>query len=291
MSSEPGLDTSRIGYLVDVSHLARLRVVVVGLGSGGAVVVERLAMSGIGDWALFDPDTIEPVNLVKHPARRSDLGRPKVEWAEAWLRDRNPHAGIRGYQESVMAEGSAFATEVARSDVVICAVDNATARSFVNSTCVELGVPCVFGLVFRTGLGGEVYAYVPGETACHDCKMRISLQRGIDIENWLEMTPEEKQHVYGMGQADFVASGLGADIAVVAGLHAHYVLSLLGSRGSQFLTAPSFNWLTIGLRSEEGLFQSLYEVSRAVVRPQEECHLGCGRAGRRHAEARAEEAG
>src|SRR5215472_19065549 len=108
MSSEPGLDTSRIGYLVDVSHLARLRVVVAGLGSGGAVVVERLAMSGIGDWALFDPDTIEPVNLVKHPARRCDLGRPKVEWAEDWLRDRNPHAGIRGYQENVMAEGSAF---------------------------------------------------------------------------------------------------------------------------------------------------------------------------------------
>lgn len=276
MSSDLQLDTARIDYLLGAAQLRDTKVVQVGLGSGGAVVLERLAMCGIGRWSLYDPDVLEPENLVKHPARRHDLGRPKTDIGSEWLLDRNPSCHVERIGGDVTADPG-FDADIAEADLVICAVDGNTARHFINATCVAHHVPCVFGSVFRTGLGGEVYAYLPGETGCYACMARYCFEQGRDIENWLEMTEEETQRVYGIGEADFTASGMAADISVVASLHAHYIISLLCGRKSRYLTSPSFNWLTISLRRVEGLFEAMYETSRVLLRPQEACHLDCGK--------------
>ncbi|MEV4806315.1 ThiF family adenylyltransferase [Nonomuraea sp. NPDC049421] len=268
------LDTARIDYLLGDATLGTTKIVIVGLGSGGAAVLERLAMCGVGRWSLYDPDALEPVNLVKHPGRRSDLGRAKTAIAREWLADRNPKARIEHVGGDVMADDH-FVTDIADAALVICAVDTPQARSHVNEVCVEQRIPCVYGSVFRTGMGGELYAYLPGETGCHDCKTRYSLAQGRDIENWLSLTDEERQRIYGMGEKDFLASGLAADIAVVASYHAHYVVSLLAGAKSEYLTVPSFNWFTVSLRRIEGLFAAMYETSRVLLRPQNDCHRNC----------------
>ncbi|USX56167.1 ThiF family adenylyltransferase [Lentzea sp. HUAS12] len=275
MSSDTSFDTSRIDYLVSGAGLRDRKVVVVGLGSGGAVVLERLGMTGVGRWSLYDPDALDPVNLVKHPARRSDLGRAKTDIARTWLLDRNPACTIERIGGNVVGD-EGFPADVAGADLVVCAVDTPEARSFVNEVCVRERTPCVFGSVFRTGMGGEVYAYLPGEAGCHDCKVRFSLEQGRDVENWLDLTDEETRRIYGVGEADFSASGLAADISVVASYHAHYVISLLAGRGSRYLTVPSFNWLTLSLRRVDGLFNAMYDTSRVLLRPRAECHLRCG---------------
>ncbi|WP_214407872.1 ThiF family adenylyltransferase [Pseudonocardia lacus] len=278
MTSDSRLDTSRIDYLLANSGLTDSKIVIAGLGSGGIVVLERLAMTGIKRWSLFDPDVLTAVNLVKHPARRCDIGRLKTDIAADWLVDRNPECKIDHAGGDVF-DAPGFADEVGNADLVVCAVDNAAARSFVNEVCVEKRSPCVFGSVFRTGLGGEVFAYLPGETGCYNCMRLFSLEQGRDIENWLDLTDEETQRIYGVGQADFTASGLAADIAVIASLHAHYITALLGSGNSDYLTAPSFNWLTVALRRVNGLFPTMYETTRMLLRPQARCHLRCGAPG------------
>jgi molybdopterin/thiamine biosynthesis adenylyltransferase len=100
------------------------------------VVLERLAMCGLRDLSLFDPDTLGAVNLVKHPARRSDIGRLKVGIAAEWLRDRNPACEVRTFAQDVL-ESADVAAEIARASVVVCAVDNVAARSFINELCVR----------------------------------------------------------------------------------------------------------------------------------------------------------
>jgi len=277
MSSDLELDTSRIDYLLGEATLRDTKIVQAGLGSGGAIVLERLGMCGVGRWSLYDPDVLEPENLVKHPARRADLGRPKTEISSAWLTDRNPTCKIEQLGGDVTTDPN-FAADIADADLVICAVDSPSARTFINAACVAQQIPCVFGMVFRTGLGGEVYAYLPGEAGCYDCMARYCFEQGRDIENWLEMTEEETQRIYGVGESEFTASGMAADISVIASMHAHYAISLLAGQTSRYLTAPSFNWLTISLRRVEGLFGAMYETSRAILRPQETCHLSCGKA-------------
>ena len=275
MDSEPTLDTSRIDYLIDSADVGRLKVVMIGLGSGGAVVLERLAMCGVRNWSLFDPDVLEAVNLVKHPARRKDIGKLKVDIASEWLIDRNPSSSIDVFPQNVV-ESPEIRREIEGASVVVCAADSAVARSFVNELCVQSQVPAVFGMVFRTGMGGEVYAYLPGETGCHDCKLMFCMEQGLDLDDWLELTDEEQQRIYGLGETEFTASGLAADISLVASYHAHYILSLFGARHSRYLTQPSFNWLTIGIRRVKGLFDNMYDTRRILLRPLNGCHLGCG---------------
>lgn len=276
MASDLELDTARIDYLLGEAALRNTKLVVAGLGSGGAVVLERLAMCGVGHWSLYDPDVLTPENLAKHPGRRSDLGRPKTDISSEWLLDRNPGCRIERTGGDVTTDEH-FSTDIADADLVICAVDGGSVRNFINAACVAQAVPCVFGSVFRTGLGGEVYAYLPRETGCYGCMSRYCFEQGRDIDNWLDMTEEETRRIYGVGEEDFTASGMAADISVVASLHAHYVISLLGGRKSRYLTTPSFNWLTIALRRVEGLFGAMYETSRILLRPQENCLLGCGK--------------
>jgi len=274
MISEARLDTTRIDYLISDAALHDVKIVLVGLGSGGAVVLERLGMCSIGHWSLYDPEILEPVNLVKHPARRADIGRAKTDIAREWLIDRNPGCTIHRIGGNVMTD-EGFSADIADADIVVCAVDSPAARSFTNEACVRQGVPCIFGSVFRTGLGGEVYAYLPGESGCFDCKGRYSLEQGLDIENYLDLTDDEVVKIYGVGESEFTASGLAADISIVASYHAHYIISLLAGHKSVYLSVPSFNWLTVSLRRVEGMFNTMYETSRMLLRPQSTCHLRC----------------
>ena len=84
----------RIQHLISPAELENKLVVQVGVGSGGAAVNDHLTMNGVRRWTLFDPDSYDEVNLVKHPRTRLGLGRLKVKNQEEWILDRNPKAKI-----------------------------------------------------------------------------------------------------------------------------------------------------------------------------------------------------
>ncbi|MEU4095702.1 ThiF family adenylyltransferase [Streptomyces sp. NPDC026673] len=268
------LDTERIEHLLDGADVGDLRLTVVGLGSGGAFTVQPLVMSGVRQWDLFDPDLLEPVNLVKHPASRTWLGKPKVEAVSAWMLDRNPAVEARAHQEDVR-KAAGFEEAARASRLVLCAVDDPAARSWVNAQCVRLRRPCLTGSVIRTGLGGQVYLYAPGETGCFDCMQRVADGNGANLEDALDLTEEERRHRYGLGDENFTTSGLAGDISLVASFQASMAWAVLMGGRSRYVPPLNFNWLTVGIRPEPGVFSARYETKRMLVRPQRDCHLGC----------------
>ncbi len=183
------LDFARIVHLLEPEHLADKVVVQVGLGSGGAPVSDHLTMNGVRRWELFDPDVLEPVNLVKHPRQRKDLGRLKVEIQREWILDRNPSAEVNAYAVDVMSADS-FPRSVEQSSVVLCCADKKEVRQYVNAIARQYAGPCVTASVFRQGFGGEVYAYLPGETGCFACMDRAAHEQGININDAIQLLPE-----------------------------------------------------------------------------------------------------
>jgi molybdopterin/thiamine biosynthesis adenylyltransferase len=264
-------DTQRIEHLVSQSEINNTVITVIGLGSGGAPVVQQLAMSGFRRWRLFDPDYLDEVNLVKHPGLRSDLGKPKVEIVGDWIRDRNPTAETIMKQSDVFHD-KGFEPAVKESDLVICAADNNGARDYVNSICVSNLVPCATGSVFRTGFGGEVYLYRPGVTGCYACMTHYANKRGFNIEDVPELTADEKRRIYGLGEKEYSASGLAIDISLVASLHAQMCFGLLAGKAGSPIPPLTFNWLVFGIRPQKGTFiHSRFEASRMLLRPQLTC--------------------
>jgi molybdopterin/thiamine biosynthesis adenylyltransferase len=265
------LDFARIAHLLEPEHLADKVVVQVGLGSGGAPVSDHLTMNGVRRWELFDPDTLEPVNLVKHPRQRKDVGRLKVEIQREWILDRNPSAEVNAYAVDVMSADS-FPRSVERSSLVLCCADKKEVRQFVNVIARQYDKRCVTASVFRQGFGGEVYAYLPSETGCFACMDRAADEQGININDAIQLLPEEEEHMYGLNLQDYQASGLSLDIQAIAQLQARVALSLLTSDATQPVVAPRANWLIYYNRPLAGVSASGFnKLVPLRIRPRKGC--------------------
>jgi molybdopterin/thiamine biosynthesis adenylyltransferase len=267
------MDYDRINYILSPQELRDKRVLIVGVGSGGAPIVQHLTMNGIRQWTLFDPDTFDEVNLVKHPARRKELGQLKVHIMSEWITDRNPSANVRDYPVDIM-ESPDFEMEVEQADLVVSASDSFAVRQYVNRVCVNKSTGCVTANVFRTGVGGEIYSYIPEETGCFQCLCLVSAKQGWnDIENSIEITDGEKEKIYGLNQEEYKASGLSMDIAIISAIAAKRALRLLlENPNPRFYPQNKANYVIFYLRKtgdNPGLSSQRYFISQ-----QEDCFCG-----------------
>src|SRR5213594_3658181 len=162
------LNFDRTKHLLTAEDLRNKSVLQIGIGSGGAPVNDHLTMNGVRQWMLFDPDTYDDVNLIKHPRRRTRLGAFKVLNQKEWIEDRNPEAIVEAFSEDVLTS-KVFQDCVKRADLILCCADRHDVRLFVNSLAVETQKPCVTASVYRQGFGGEAYAYIPAVAGCFDC--------------------------------------------------------------------------------------------------------------------------
>ena len=275
MVDSHGLDFSRIEHLLNPDALSDVHVTIVGLGSGGAPACDHLCMAGVRRWALFDRDDLEPVNLVKHPRMRRDIGRPKVEIQKEWILDRNPAAEVSVRKEDVLTSDN-FSETLASTSLVLSCPDTRGVREFISDKCVQARVPFVVGSVFRTGFGGEVYGYIPGETGCFHCLEAFSEANGLNVGDVdIENTEEEQEQIYGLGNVGFQASGLSMDIQMISLIQARMALSILAKRNRFKAPTMKANWIVFGNRPFKGIFERHFEAQQMRLRPQASCP-SCG---------------
>jgi molybdopterin/thiamine biosynthesis adenylyltransferase len=232
----------RIQHLISPDHLQGKIVCQIGVGSGGAAVNDHLTMNGVRRWRLFDPDSYDDVNLVKHPRVRAQLGKLKVDNQSEWILDRNPGSEVLTYPEDVLSSRH-FGTVVRESDLILSCADRQEVRLFVNSIAVQNRKPCVTASVYRQGFGGEVYAYIPGTYGCFDCMGRVAEENGWNMQAQVEPTSEEQETVYGRNIRDFQSSGLSMDIQAIALIQARMALEILLPDRSHKLIPNRANWV------------------------------------------------
>lgn len=148
--------------------LANSHVVLVGLGGIGSPALQYLAGAGIGRLTLIDDDSVDATNLQRQTIfTESDVGRPKVDCAAAWLAafDR----GIAVDAAGVRIDAGNAASLIAGASLVLDGCDNFATRLTVSDGCVASGVPLVSAAVGR--FQGQVAAFAghrPGQS-CYRC--------------------------------------------------------------------------------------------------------------------------
>jgi hypothetical protein len=130
------------------ANLARLRILIVGVGSVGLDIAIRLAATGIQHVDAMDPDTLKIVNLDRMTgATREDaeLERPKVEVALRLMRSQATAVEFKGagFQTSVYYE-SAHA-QALDYDLIISAVDRPWPRAVMNTLAYADLIPVIDG--------------------------------------------------------------------------------------------------------------------------------------------------
>lgn len=270
---------ARLAGLFDVGLLKDAKVLIAGCGSGGSQVALQLAMSGIRDFTLFDNDTLEIENVIRHACGRRYLGQRKVEAVADLILDRNPAVTISKRDVDLMSAPD-LTEQIRQSSVVVLATDNDPTRYLINQLCVELGKPFVTGRVFTRGIGGEVFAYLPSETGCLAClegvlertKFREGI-REIDL-----VSEDEREKMYGMEIAEIKDSpGLNIDIAFITCFHTRLVLDTVARtlpERPKFLPPLEQNYFVWGNRPIPP-FSKHFELQKIALSPQEGC-LICG---------------
>ena len=147
-------------------RLKSARVLIVGAGGLGSPVSLYLAAAGVGTIGLVDADRVSFSNLQRQIVHgTSTLGEPKVLSAKARLRDLNPVIEVCAIQEAfTSANAERIATDY---DLVIDGTDNFPTRYLINDVCLKLGIPFVYGAIFR--MEGQVSLFGTEDGPCYRC--------------------------------------------------------------------------------------------------------------------------
>lgn len=149
--------------------LKKSRVLLVGAGGLGSPVALYLAAAGVGTIGLVDFDVVDLSNLQRQILHGSAaVGSSKIDSARDRLADINPNVHVEAY-ETRFASGNAL--EIARGyDLIVDGTDNFATRYLVNDTSVLLGIPNVYGSVYR--FEGQASVFGAADGPCYRCLFR-----------------------------------------------------------------------------------------------------------------------
>ena len=147
-------------------RLKAARVLCVGAGGLGSPAALYLAAAGVGTIGLVEFDTVDASNLQRQVLySTADVGRSKLDAAEARLRGLNPHVRIEPHP--VRLDASNARQLVGAYDVVLDGTDNFAARYLVNDACVMTRTPNAYGSIFR--FEGQASVFATENGPCYRC--------------------------------------------------------------------------------------------------------------------------
>ena len=141
-------------------------VLLIGTGGLGSPAALYLAAAGVGRLGLVDADTVDETNLQRQIIHAtSTIGVDKVESARLRLQDLNPAIEIITYNEAFT---SANAMRIATGyGLIVDGTDNFPTRYLSNDVAVFLGIPNVYGSIFR--FDGQVSVFDASVGPCYRC--------------------------------------------------------------------------------------------------------------------------
>ena len=130
--------------LTETKILHEKIITLIGCGSLGSTMAVSLARAGVGNFRLFDPDRLSPVNIARHQAGLKDLGRKKVEVVRDLILGINPAIKIETFAYDIVNDPEGFElfkNSAAVSDIIICTTDTDDSRERASSGIVQIYEP------------------------------------------------------------------------------------------------------------------------------------------------------
>ncbi len=139
---------------------------VIGTGGLGSPVSLYLAAAGVGRIGLIDYDIVDSTNLQRQILHgTSTIGVLKVDSARKRLLDLNPLIQVDAINEPFT---SANAMQIASGyNIIIDGTDNFPTRYLSNDVAVFLGIPNVYGSIYR--FDGQASVFYAKQGPCYRC--------------------------------------------------------------------------------------------------------------------------
>ncbi|GAA1547542.1 adenylyltransferase/sulfurtransferase MoeZ [Nocardioides humi] len=150
-------------------RLKNAKVLVIGAGGLGSPALLYLAAAGVGTLGIAEFDEVDESNLQRQVIHgMSDLGKPKGLSAKESIHEINPLIDVILHEERLDNDN---VMDVFRGyDLIVDGTDNFATRYMVNDAAYFLGIPYVWGSIYRFDGQASVFAPTMADDApCYRC--------------------------------------------------------------------------------------------------------------------------
>jgi adenylyltransferase/sulfurtransferase len=155
--------------MVGQKRLKNAKVLVIGAGGLGSPALLYLAAAGVGTLGIAEFDEVDESNLQRQIIHgMSDVGRPKAVSAQESIAEVNPYVDVVVHNERLDNDNVMGIFE--GYDLIVDGTDNFATRYMVNDAAYFLGIPYVWGSIYRFDGQASVFAPTLADDApCYRC--------------------------------------------------------------------------------------------------------------------------
>ncbi|MEQ6903635.1 adenylyltransferase/sulfurtransferase MoeZ [Nocardioides sp. YIM 152588] len=150
-------------------RLKNAKVLVIGAGGLGSPALMYLAAAGVGTLGIVEFDEVDESNLQRQIIHgQSDVGRPKAVSAKESVAEINPLVDVVVHAERLDNDNVYEIFE--GYDLIVDGTDNFATRYLVNDAAYFLGIPYVWGSIYR--FDGQASLFAPKQVEgapCYRC--------------------------------------------------------------------------------------------------------------------------
>ncbi|MGH3351935.1 MAG: adenylyltransferase/sulfurtransferase MoeZ [Nocardioides sp.] len=150
-------------------RLKNAKVLVIGAGGLGSPALLYLAAAGVGTLGIVEFDEVDESNLQRQIIhKQSTVGKAKADSAAEAIKEVNPYVNI--VLHNVRLDNDNVREIFSGYDLIVDGTDNFATRYMVNDAAYFLGIPYVWGSIYRFDGQASVFAPTIGEDApCYRC--------------------------------------------------------------------------------------------------------------------------
>jgi molybdopterin/thiamine biosynthesis adenylyltransferase/rhodanese-related sulfurtransferase len=150
-------------------RLKNAKVLVIGAGGLGSPALLYLAAAGVGTIGIAEFDEVDESNLQRQIIhQQSDIGKSKAQSARESVLETNPYVQVVLHEERLDNDNVMQVFE--GYDLIVDGTDNFATRYMVNDAAYFLGIPYVWGSIYRFDGQASVFAPTLAEDApCYRC--------------------------------------------------------------------------------------------------------------------------
>jgi molybdopterin/thiamine biosynthesis adenylyltransferase/rhodanese-related sulfurtransferase len=150
-------------------RLKNAKVLVIGAGGLGSPALLYLAAAGVGTLGIAEFDEVDESNLQRQVIHgQSDIGKSKAQSAAESVAETNPYVHVVIHEERLDNDNVMRVFE--GYDLIVDGTDNFATRYMVNDAAYFLGIPYVWGSIYRFDGQASVFAPTLAEDApCYRC--------------------------------------------------------------------------------------------------------------------------
>jgi len=156
-------------------RLKNAKVLVIGAGGLGSPALLYLAAAGVGTIGIVEFDEVDESNLQRQVIHgQSDIGRPKAESARDSIAEINPYVEVVLHNERL--DNDNVERVFTGYDLIVDGTDNFATRYMVNDAAYFLGIPYIWGSIYR--FDGQASVFAAGlrnsKTASEELKAAVA---------------------------------------------------------------------------------------------------------------------